>query len=644
MDKYGVPLIVRRGSAADVLPEVAEACCATTCHVIADDVESAIRTAQRAGCSALEAAGVSVRRWDGSLRSAPWSMVGDADAAGKLPCTFPEYASATGGYTPQAPLDAPEEMPFLIEPVASDGVPSLSELIGEAEKLASPAVRAAAARGAEASTALPFEDTAVRLCAEDEARVALASYVSDGAAAFANSRFARASASSIMPSLHCAGHARLLEGGQASEVFALREAATRAFSPALAVGAISAREVRASATAGGASVAPDDGQLWGRSSLGALADMIEWREWFSLLARRSLALHEAGAPATVGGGKASSGDPREAAGTLGFWRWGGQHLTRYMKWDAGEAYDGQTPAILLVHGFAASSEQWERLVFELRKQSRQSQSGGGAEGDALPPIYALDLLGFGCSEKPGLSYTQYVWEAQVVDFAREVMAGQPLVLGGNSIGGGLSAGAAATLGEQCRGLILCNTAGVLKDPLEYGASAAAGTAAVRDSTLRGEHAKPYAPIPLVGQPALDAFGAAIIAALFPRIPSLLDTIYADRPDNADGALAFAIEQGASSPGSANVIGSGYKLATNRPLNEVLDPECGFGGPVLVAQGLNDRVSGPARAQERADVFEGLRPGVTVKRIDGGHCPQDDAPDAVAAAILTFLPKTRTVGA
>ena len=55
------------------------------------------------------------------------------------------------------------------------------------------------------------------------------------------------------------------------------------------------------ATAGGASVAPDDGQLWGRSSLGALADMIEWREWFSLLARRSLALHEAGAPATVGG-------------------------------------------------------------------------------------------------------------------------------------------------------------------------------------------------------------------------------------------------------------------------------------------------------------------------------------------------------
>ena len=33
MDKYGVgQLIVRRGSAADVLPEVAEACCATTCQ------------------------------------------------------------------------------------------------------------------------------------------------------------------------------------------------------------------------------------------------------------------------------------------------------------------------------------------------------------------------------------------------------------------------------------------------------------------------------------------------------------------------------------------------------------------------------------------------------------------------------------
>lgn len=232
---------------------------------------------------------------------------------------------------------------------------------------------------------------------------------------------------------------------------------------------------------------------------------------------------------------------------------------------------------------------------------------------------------------------RYVWEAQVVDFAREVMQGSPLVLCGNSIGGGLSAGAAATLGSQCKGVVLCNSAGVLEEPSTY----APPPVSVTDATLAGDYASAYSPVPIFGQPALDLFGAAIIAGLYPRIPTLLDGIYGDRPANADEAVKFAIQQGACSPGSANVIGSGQKIGAQRPLNEVLFAEHGFGGPVLVAQGQNDKVSGPARAQERADVFERLRPGVSVTRIEnGGHCPQDDAPEEVAAAILQFLPEVR----
>lgn len=45
--------------------------------------------------------------------------------------------------------------------------------------------------------------------------------------------------------------------------------------------------------------------------------------------------------------------------------------------------------------------------------------GGGAPPRA---IVALDLLGFGHAEKPPLSYTQHLWEAQLVDFAVEVAA------------------------------------------------------------------------------------------------------------------------------------------------------------------------------------------------------------------------------
>ena len=108
-------------------------------------------------------------------------------------------------------------------------------------------------------------------------------------------------------------------------------------------------------------------------------------------------------------------------------------------------------------------------------------------------------------------------------------------------------------------------------------------------------------------------------------------------NQTDPAVTVAIQQGAASPGSANVIGSGQKLAPNRPLNEVLNRPYGFGGPVLVAQGKNDRVSGPTRAQERAQLFKRLRPGVTVRELDAGHCPHDEVPEQVAQAILEWLP-------
>ena len=89
----------------------------------------------------------------------------------------------------------------------------------------------------------------------------------------------------------------------------------------------------------------------------------------------------------------------------------------------------------------------------------------------------------------------------MADFALEVMGGRPLVLGGNSIGGGISAGVAGNLAPICRGLVLCNTAGVLEEPDEYTAAAAAADT-VGGRTLRGALPSRYAPPPLVGQSGL----------------------------------------------------------------------------------------------------------------------------------------------
>lgn len=217
---------------------------------------------------------------------------------------------------------------------------------------------------------------------------------------------------------------------------------------------------------------------------------------------------------------------------------------------------------------------------------------------------------------------------------------------GNSIGGGISAGAAASLGSDIvRGLVLCNTAGVLEDPDSYSGYVASndGTRSKHntytEAALEGNpDDKAYAPVPLFGNNALDAFGTGIVKLIGPQIEDRLSVIYGNRMANADVGVVYAIQQGAASPGSANVIGSGQKLAPNRPLNEILvgtGESKGF--PVLVVMGLDDRVSSPQAARSRAELFSRLSPGrVIVEEIEvAGHCPHDDAPEKVASAILRW---------
>ena len=108
-----------------------------------------------------------------------------------------------------------------------------------------------------------------------------------------------------------------------------------------------------------------------------------------------------------------------------------------------------------------------------------------------------------------------------------------------------------------------------------------------------------------------------------------------RPQNADAALANAISRDARDPGAANVIGSGAKLPPQRSLNEDFGI---YGGPILVPQGSRDAVTGPERAQQRADDLEKLRPDITVEKLDSGHCPHDETPELVADAIGGWWPR------
>ncbi|KAL6215854.1 hypothetical protein ACLB2K_015281 [Fragaria x ananassa] len=91
------------------------------------------------------------------------------------------------------------------------------------------------------------------------------------------------------------------------------------------------------------------------------------------------------------------------------WNWKGKYAINYVVSHPENADPNpNAPPVLLVHGFGASIPHWRRNIKTLAKNYT---------------VYAIDLIGFGASDKPiGFSYTMEKW------------AEKPTVLIGNSVG------------------------------------------------------------------------------------------------------------------------------------------------------------------------------------------------------------------
>ena len=107
------------------------------------------------------------------------------------------------------------------------------------------------------------------------------------------------------------------------------------------------------------------------------------------------------------------------------------------------------PALVLLHGFGASSGHWRRIAPKLAAQGWQ--------------VFSLDLLGFGASDQPGIRQSgpldNRIWGQQTAAFLQEIVQ-RPAVLVGNSLGG-LSALTTAVLTPH---LVRALVAAPLPDP------------------------------------------------------------------------------------------------------------------------------------------------------------------------------------
>src|SRR3989442_10798906 len=93
---------------------------------------------------------------------------------------------------------------------------------------------------------------------------------------------------------------------------------------------------------------------------------------------------------------------------------------RRYSWKYGDVFykvkgDRDARPLLLIHGFGpgASSYEWRKNVDALAERFR---------------VYALDLLGFGLSDRPAIDYTAETFADLIGDFIREVVARPSVVV------------------------------------------------------------------------------------------------------------------------------------------------------------------------------------------------------------------------
>ena len=120
---------------------------------------------------------------------------------------------------------------------------------------------------------------------------------------------------------------------------------------------------------------------------------------------------------------------QQKVGSQRDWVWRGWQ-TRYTYIRPQNPYENnraKSTPLMLLHGFGASIGHWRHNLEVL--------------GDRHT-VYALDMLGFGASEKAPANYSVHLWVEQIYDFWKAFIR-KPVILIGNSIGSLISLAAAA---------------------------------------------------------------------------------------------------------------------------------------------------------------------------------------------------------
>ncbi|CAI5506072.1 unnamed protein product [Closterium sp. Naga37s-1] len=381
------------------------------------------------------------------------------------------------------------------------------------------------------------------------------------------------------------------------------------------------------------------------------------------------------------------------------WEWQGNKVNYVV---AGDVSSDATP-VLLIHGFGASVYHWRYNIPALAASGRPvyaidlisfgwsdraliqysaaaSPSPGllithtllppnryniPALAESGRPVYAIDLIGFGWSDRALIQYSAAMWADQVSSFVRDVI-GRPAVLVGNSVGGYVTLTTAANHPDVVAGTVLVNAAGKFSEappgtaplsgadesPSELKARKAA--AAMPVETHAHQHGKEeQVPFTVVVKEKVGELVEGVVAAVGKvarrvvlqvtflqakqpgRIKQVLELVYPNAA-SVDEELVRSIVLPTRDPNAAEVY---YRLSTQvllhpsaLSLNDLLSTLRSSESPMLLLWGALDPWMTPAKAQTIVDNY----PAAQRVDISAGHCPHDEDPDAFNQALLQWL--------
>ena len=291
-----------------------------------------------------------------------------------------------------------------------------------------------------------------------------------------------------------------------------------------------------------------------------------------------------------------------------YWQWRG-HKVYYVK--AGEKHS-QRPPLLLVHGFGASTDHWRKNIAELQNDFE---------------VYAIDLLGFGRSQKPKIQYGGNLWRDQLNDLIAEVI-GEKAVLAGNSLGGYASLCVAAQCPDSAAGLVLLNSAG----PFSQDQPTAEPEALQPEiepplneklQKLFGDFVKSIFKLPLT----------QFILFQYIRLPwvfrKTLEKVYLDKTAITD-QLIEEIRRPSGDKGAFDVFCSVFSTPQGEKVDVLLQQlTC----PLLLLWGEADPWM---NTKERSQKFRQYYPQLTEYYLKAGHCPHDEVPKELNALLKDWV--------